>query len=389
MTNDMFSNLVSKYQRYISYYKGHHKPKDLGIALPKHLSGFKPSLGWAKIGVDKFCDRIIPVRFDSNNLLSSQLTRVVSEAVKTAAICGISYLVVYEDAAGWSVKVANPLYSFAEINPITRGITSYRENSLKEDSYLIAGGGECIYYGDLTVRKGMHVFPVVHQQTSIDLYGQSRITKPVRDIIDSAVRTLARAEVSAEFYSFPQAVLLGADVDYLQDDDVSETVKNFVAGIGRLLTLPPNEETQQNPSIQQLEQQSFAPHTDQLNQLARLCAAELNIDVSELGIYETNPTSADALYAAKEDLILECKAFEKANEAAVVGAVSALIEGNGLDTTPELVWAEPATPTPASQADAFAKLVNAIPALALSRSGLRLAGLDESAIDEIAGELYG
>ena len=381
--------LKHEYEEANRYYKGVYSVKDLGIAIPRHLSSLQISVGWAKIGVDKFCDRIIPIRFDKKSLLKN-LRKTVNEAVENAVIYGIGYLVVYEDRDQWRVRVGHPFFSFADLNPLTREVDIYYEYTKNESQFLVSAEGMCLYTsGDLVVQRGMHVFPIVHKQTAIDIFGQSRITRPVRDLIDSAVRALGRSDISAEFYSFPQAVLLGADIDYLSDEEVKENVKGFVAGIGRMLALPANEETGVVPELRQLVQQSFAPYSEHIGQLARLCAAELNIDAKELGIYETNPTSAEALYASKEDIVLECTDFEDDNETAILGAINALIEGNKLDTEPELVWAPPATPSPASKADAFSKLVTAIPALALCKSGLRLAGLDERTVDEIAGELYG
>lgn len=378
---------IERCQRSYRYYNGSPNPRDLGIAMPPHLRSFKPALGWAKIGVDKFCDRNIPIRFDAAGLLN--IASQINEAIKTSVICGLSALMVYKDGGESRLRVANPMFSFVDIDANSREVTGYYESDLSSSIVVVSDGQTGYYPGTLQQKFDCKVFPIVHQQTSLSLMGESRITKPVRSLIDSAVRTLARGEIAAEFYSFPQAYLLGADMEqFAADEDLQNDVKAFASGLGKMLVLPGNERTGQNPTIGQLQQQSFTPHTDQLNQLARLCAAEMNISVSELGIYETNPTSADALYASKEDLILEVDRYQQTNEAAILGAISALIEGNELDTEPELIWAPPATPSAASQADAFSKLVSSIPALAVTKTGLRMAGLDERTVTEVANELY-
>lgn len=380
------SALMQNYQRSYKYYLGEVKPIDLGIAIPPHLRHFKPSIGWAKIGVEKFADRVIPASLDTAGIVN--LRSVINEAVKTSVVFGIAYLVVYQDGLTCRARVGNPFCSFADLNPLTRDVISYWETSDKEEVNLYAADGIAVIY-PFEQTFGMQVFPIVHNQDCLNPYGQSRITKPVRNLIDSAIRTLARSEIAAEFYSFPQSALLGADMSMFEEhSELEGTVKNFAAGIGRLLLFPPNEKTGQSPTLQQLQQQSFAPHTDQLNQLARMCAAELNIDVAELGIYQTNPASAEALYVSKEDLVLEVKEYEANNSTSIMRAINALIEGNKLDTEAKLIWTEPATPSIASQADAFIKLVQAIPALAVSPAGLRLSGLSEDAIQEVSGELF-
>src|SRR5690606_42152063 len=78
--------------------------------------------------------------------------------------------------------------------------------------------------------------------------------------------------------------------------------------MGRNLADPADEETGDGPTSGQFPQLNMQPHTDQMRMWAQLFAAEAQLDLSQLGFQTDNPTSAEARYAAKEDLVIEAEA---------------------------------------------------------------------------------
>ena len=64
--------------------------------------------------------------------------------------------------------------------------------------------------------------PVTYKRRTLRPFGSSRISRAVMSLTESAMRTVARAEVGAEFFSAPQRYLLGADEDAFQRPDGSK-----------------------------------------------------------------------------------------------------------------------------------------------------------------------
>lgn len=194
-------------------------------------------------------------------------------------------------------------------------------------------------------------------------FGSSRVTRAVMSITDSAVRSVLRSEVSAEFYSAPQRYILGADESAFVDANGNprtgwETVLGRVLGIGL-------DEDGNKPEVGQFPQMSMQPHTDQLRAWATMFAGEMDLPLSSLGIVQDNPASAEAIYAAKEELITEAEAAN-----AVFGSAwrRSVLTGfqlrEKLDRLPPELLAlrskfrDPATPSRSAAADAVTKQVS-------------------------------
>ena len=142
-------------------------------------------------------------------------------------------------------------------------------------------------------------------------------------ITDNAIRTALRAELSSEFFTSPQKYLLGADKDLFNNSSKWE------AYIGNIFAVSKDEDGD-TPTFGQLSQMSMQPHTDYMRSLAAQFAGETGIPISSLGVIHDNPASAEAIYAAKEDLIIEAEALNETNGAALrnIGLLVEAIAGN-------------------------------------------------------------
>ena len=243
---------------------------------------------------------------------------------------------------------------------------------------------------------GIPVEPLVYQPRLARPFGSSRISRAVMSLHDSAIRTVIRSEVSAELYSVPQRVLLGADESAFKNAD--GTIKTaWQAVLGRIWAIPDDEDAAQpRADMKEFSQGSQEPHVAQLRAWAQLFAGETSIPIASLGIStEANPASAEAYYASREDLISEAEGTTDGwtpawRRTAIRGLQ--MLNGWADDQIPSEVlkiqpkWRSPSTPSRAAAADAAAKTIAIFPWLAESELGLELFGFDQSFRDRAMAE---
>lgn len=236
-----------------------------------------------------------------------------------------------------------------------------------------------------TNRVLMH--PLVFQPELERPFGHSRISRAVMQLTDAAVRTVIRGEVGAEFFASPQRYLLGADEELFADED------RWNAITGRFLALTKGEDDSDNPTIGQFPQTSMEPHNAQLRMLASLFAGETGLALSSLGIVQDNPSSAEAIYASKEDLVIEAYAANRVFGASLRKvATSAVMLRDNLTEVPDEAnklhakWRNPATPTPISAAMAVQQQVTAVPWLAETDVILESMGYDQATIARLLAQ---
>ena len=209
-------------------------------------------------------------------------------------------------------------------------------------------------------------------------FGSSRVSRSVMALTDAAVRTFVRAEVGAEFYASPQRYILGADPDSFS----GEEQQKWRALVSRMLALSKDEDGDV-PTIGQFPQMSMQPHNDQLRMIAGLFCGETGLSLSSVGIVHDQPASAEAIFAEKEELIIECNSAHRvwgASLRTMARNIVAVRDGSEPDELDSLQakWRNPATPSVVSSADAFVKMVSALPWLAESEVALEFLGFDEA-----------
>jgi hypothetical protein len=214
-------------------------------------------------------------------------------------------------------------------------------------------------------------------------FGHSRVSRTAMGLTDAAVRTLLRAEVSAEFYSAEKYWLFGADVSKFIGTD------KWTALMGRMNAIDTVDG--EKVDIHRFAGASPQPHTDQMRLIQSLFADDQNLDVKFSDA--SNPSSADAIYAAKEDLIMDVR---DANRVWGRGAVKAFQLAvrlrDGLDTVPEELrslsaqFTDPAIVSPSARADAFSKLSSSITGFGESEVGMEYAGLSREQIARFQAE---
>ena len=232
------------------------------------------------------------------------------------------------------------------------------------------------------------VTPLVFRPELDRPFGHSRISRSVMALTDAAVRTFVRSEVGAEFYASPQRYLLGADEDAFGGGDEVR----WRAVMSRMLAIGKDEDGD-IPTLGQFPQMTMQPHNDQLRMIAGLFAGETGLSLGSLGIVHDNPASAEAIFAEKEDLIIEASAANRVWGSALrnVALLSVMVRDNLRDVPEEMKllqakWRSPATPSVVSASDAMVKQIAAIPWLAESDVALESLGYDQATITRLKSD---
>ena len=216
--------------------------------------------------------------------------------------------------------------------------------------------------------------------------GRSRLTDGVLSIVDRAVRASMRMDLSSELFTAPGLLLRGVD-----ETTFDKIKRSWSWQLGSVKGLSRDEDGD-IPEVDTIPQQSMQPYVDQLRELAQELAGALSLPVSSLGIVQDNPSSADAIYAAREELVTEASDFNDANSYAlnrVYRNILMLRDGWLPDDAVRISthWRNPARPSIVSQSDAMIKQIQAIPELGKTDVALEELGYTRQQIARIRAQV--
>lgn len=370
--------------------------RDLGIAIPPHLRNLDVVTGWPAKAVDALARR---VRIDGLALPGAdtadfrldelaeevELFALADEATTAALIHGCAFILTRAGDVGAGepelVVTVHDAFSATGIwNPARRGLSAALvvldvDRDRFPNRYLFICDGKWVdvkkygfdWHAKASGPMGEGVIglePVVFKRRMQRPFGSSRITRAVMSITQSAMRTVARAEIGAEFFSAPQRYLLGAEESFFLNEDGSpKPVWDLMTG--QLLAYPDASDASGTPmQIGQFPQVSMQPHTDQMRMWAAMFAAETSLPVSSLGIVQDNPASAEAIFASKEDLVIEAEACARSFGTAWKRTILNLVQLRDGQVDPVLNrlsirWHDPSTPSRAQATDAILKQISA------------------------------
>jgi len=358
-------------------------PLSGGGYAQRNLTPGQAQLPWGRIGIEKWCDRVIPL-LNTTVEPSSQWQSVITaikQACKDAISFGNSTIIVDSDG---ELRVSTPETSVATKTPFT---TTFVEDfgdvktAAADDGVLMIARD-----GDDYVDSGAMAFSIFHDADGAHPHGSSRLTPAIRSCIRAASRNKIRAEIAANYYAFPQRIINGAWEG--MDRSVGLEQAKLMAGASTVQVIPKDPDTNEKLDVQQLPAASFEPFIAMQKQLATEVATGFGISYDELGVTTNQPQSADAIYALKEGLSLAITSWEQEITSTLQAMLVRVAEIWGVDT-PVLSWQEPALPSKGSAADAAIKLVSAFPALKDSRAVLAWAGLPANVLEAVVKELGG
>ncbi len=410
-----------------TYYDGHNKLKDLGISIPPSLKGLEVVIGWPAKAVDSMSRRTILDSFTStegseellaevqriwdDNFMAAEVPAAHTSALMHSCVfvfvhrgrpdVGEPEVMVTARDAEWATgewnartRSLSSALSIVDIDQAT-GKPTAMNLYLPGVVYVIEQVPSVGIYQVVDVQvhsMGVPVEAIPYRPLLGRPFGRSRITRGVMYLTDSAVRTMLRTEVGAEFYNAPQRYALGAEEDAFVDKG-GNPVPAWTVMLGRLLTLSRDEDGQL-PTVGQFAQQSMQPNIEQLRSIAQQFSAETSLAVGSLGIVQDNPSSAEAIKAANDELGLEIEHWERTT----LGPAWQRIMRRALAMTSDspaalaaarslrVRWGSWATPTEVSQAQASQARVTAIPRLAETEVELERMGYTRDEIERIQSE---
>jgi len=397
------------------YYDGEKALKDFGISLPPQMQNIGAALGWTAKGVHAVTDRSRFEGFVSasggndpfglEELQWDNRFKIEFPAASvSSAVHGCSFLTVTQGDVQSGEPEVLILARAAEDSAALwdnrkrrlRGFLSVVELDDSSDPIeMVLYSPSAVYSIVKAGRKWavdrrpnplgvVSVAPLVHKFELRRPLGHSRITRAAMYYSDAALRTIVRSEVSAEFYSAPEYWLFGTDVSAFQGAD------KWSAIMGRIKALD-IEDGEDKPDLHRFSGASAQPHTEQLRMWANLFADEQDLDVKFADA--SNPSSADAIFAAKETLITTTR---DANTLWGDGGVQAMQFAvrlrDRLAAVPTEMrsltaqFTDPAIVSPTARADAFTKLSASIEGFGVSEVGMEYAGLTREQIIRFQAE---
>lgn len=314
------------------FYEMKNQAFDFGISSPPELKYWNSVVGWCARGVDALADRLEfhgfrDDVFDLTGIYEGSNKDVLfPSAILGALIGSCSFIYISEDETGYPrLQVINGDDATGIVDPTTgllhegyavleRNIAGQpiKEAYFTKEYTAFYENGDLVDTREYRVKQPMLV-PFVFKPDAKRPLGHSRISRACMSTVGSALRTIKRSEISAEFYSFPQKWATGIDPD-------AQEIDKWSAAMSAMMKFTLNEDNQDHVKLGQFTQQSMTPHVDQLKMFASLFAGEVGLTLDDLGFPQANPSSYDAIKASHENLRLTAKAAQKSFNVAILNA---------------------------------------------------------------------
>lgn len=304
------------------YYEMKNVVEDMSKMTPPSMRWLTACLGWCGKSVDSLADRLVFKEFTDDNFDLNHIFQMnnpdtlFDSAVLSALVSSCCFIYISPDDEGFPrLQVIDGANATGIIDPITgllkEGYAVLERNKNKNitlEAYFIAGRTD--YYPKGGMPWSVYnaapyplLVPVIYRPDAVREFGHSKISRAQMQIVQSALRTLKRSEVSAEFYSFPQKYVLGLSED-------AEEIDKWQATMSSLLTFTKDEDGD-SPKVGQFSQQSMSPYIEQLRMFASLFAGETGLTLDDLGFVSDNPSSAEAIKASHENLRLSARKAQR------------------------------------------------------------------------------
>lgn len=312
------------------YYEMKNITRDFKVSTPPELLNFMQCLGWCGKAVDSMADRLRfkGLKNDYGNLaeiFSMNNPDVFFNSIVTGAlISSCCFIYVSADEEGFPrLQVIDGSNATGNVDPITNFLTEGyavlerdKEGNPTLEAYFVPGRTDYFPKGakPFSIENPARypaLVPVIYRPDAKRAFGHSRISRAAMSIQDSAVRTVKRSEIASEFYSYPQKYITG-----LSDE---AEIDNWKASMSSMLALYKDEDGE-SPKLGQFTQQSIQPFVDQLKMFAGLFGGETGLTMDDLGFVQANPSSAEAIKSAHENLRMACRKAQDNFSSGIINA---------------------------------------------------------------------
>ena len=303
------------------YYEEKKSAPDLGISTPQGLEWFATVNGWCTKAVDNLADRLQFDGFDNDDYGFADMFDqnnpdiFFDDAMLSSLIGSCSFVLVTKGEKtdlGQKIRfqVIDGGNATGVIDDYTKLLTEGYAVLDRDDNQNVTSWAYCtpgrteVYDKDHDEPIAVETFdskycalvPIIYKPDARRPFGHSRISRACMDYAKSAMRTIKRSEIAAEFYSFPQKYATGLSQD-------AEMLNSWQATMSAMLTFTKDDDGER-PTLGQFQAASFAPHLEQLKAIASMFAGETGLTLDDLGFITSNPSSAEAIKAGHEGLRL-------------------------------------------------------------------------------------
>ena len=253
--------------------------------------------------------------------------------------------------------------------------------------------GRWVYEDGPTPEEVPTLYVFAHRKVgTVAPFGRTRITRFVRTLTDDAIRCLWHMQVSGAFYSMAKLYMIG-----LTDDQFDSVMANKAGyQLSRILALTATGEGENTAQLGQLSGNSPQPFIDELRALAAQFSGTSGVPLNSLGIVQDNPSSADAIESAREDICLIAERDIRSDKATLARVMRAALAVEANVATSELdgglrgVAAEFASPmlhSLAAKGDWATKVNSMVDGFGATSVGMEMSGMTDEQIERVRGEL--
>lgn len=319
LQNKLMRKRIRVQTRY-KFYEMKNITFDFGISTPPDLRLWNSVVGWCAKAVDALADRLNFYGFRDDAFALDQIydlnnrDTLLPSAILGALISACDFIYISEDETGFPrMQVIDGGNATGIIDPTT-GLMYEGYAVLERDVYGLAVTEAYFtqeytaYYSkgvlmDVRENKSPYALlvPIIYRPDAVREFGHSRISRACMSITGSALRTIKRSEISAEFYSFPQKWVTGVD------SNANDKMDKWQAAMSAMMKFSLNQDGTDHVKLGQFTQQSQSPHMEQLKMFASLFAGETGLTLDDLGFATENPSSAEAIKAQHENLRLTAR----------------------------------------------------------------------------------
>nr|WP_125767348.1 hypothetical protein [Lapidilactobacillus wuchangensis] len=310
--NSRRSRVNMRYRQYAMKYQD----AEVGVTIPTQLRGrYRSVLGWCAKGVDSLADRLVFREFDHDDFEVNEIFQqnnpdvFFDSAVLSALIASCAFIYLSKDENNQvRLQVIEASNATGIIDPIT-GLLTEGYAVLSRDDYgnptleaYFIPGITWFYPKDaspFSVTNNVSsplLVPIIHRPDAVRPFGRSRITRSGMYYQRYAKRTLERADITAEFYSFPQKYVTGISNE-------AEPLDGWKATVSSMLQFTKDGDGDR-PTLGQFTTPAMTPFTEQLKTAAAGFAGETGLTMDDLGFVSENPSSVEAIKASHENLRL-------------------------------------------------------------------------------------
>lgn len=299
-----------------SQYSMKYKDKIASVVIPPAIrQRYQSVLGWTAKAVDSLADRLVFREFANdqynvNTIFQANNPDVFFDsAVLSALIASCSFVYISKGESEIPrMQVIEANNATGIIDPIS-GLLTEGYAVLERDEYgkpkieghFLSERTDFYYNGSFkfsidNLTGHALLVPILHRPDAVRPFGRSRITRAGMYYQRYAKRTLERADVTAEFYSFPQKYVTGLSQD-------AEPMETWKATVSSMLQFT-KDDSGEKPTLGQFTTPAMTPFTEQLRTAAAGFAGESGLTLDDLGFVSDNPSSAEAIKASHENLRL-------------------------------------------------------------------------------------